>query len=217
MARIKNIDKLTLKDMMFNLEDYSGLSDGLVQLPIPEYIKIDGKYFFVPVDMDEFTEKLCYGQRLFIAQKEVNDFGVIIRIMDGYYYPQFTKRPWNADNALKFGSKILDCLTKDVFPIGQHMIKLIAEMAEQERKLIHRDPSKIELAAGIEKLNGFAEMTSLDFLRDTMKITIEQVLLTPYKECLVRFMIAKETEEYKERYLQLMQEINKSESKYQQK
>lgn len=87
-------------------------------------------------------------------------------------------------------------------------------MADREKQLLHRTPSKMELAAGIEKLNIFSELNSIDFLRDVMKITVAEVLLTPYKECLVRFMIAKETEEYRERYFELMKEDMKVKSKY---
>ena len=79
-------------------------------------------------------------------------------------------------------------------------------MTERERNLLHREPSKLERAAGIEKLNRFADLTSLDFLRDEMKMPIEEVLLQPYNECLVRFMLAKEKADYQERYYKLLHE-----------
>ena len=43
MAQIKNIEHLTLGEMISNFDLYSGLPDGLAQLPIPEYIKIGKK------------------------------------------------------------------------------------------------------------------------------------------------------------------------------
>jgi len=43
---------------------------------------------------------------------------------------------------------------------------------------------------------------------------VPEVLLTPYDECLVRFMIAKETADFQERYFKLMQEDSKRKSKY---
>jgi hypothetical protein len=58
-------------------------------------------------------------------------------------------------------------------------------------------------------------MTSLHFLRDAMKITVPEVLLTPYNECLVHFMIAKEQAVFQERYFQLMKEANEPKKKYQ--
>jgi hypothetical protein len=216
MARIKELKDLTLKEMMFNFQEYSGLPDGLVQLPVPERIKIKGKYYSVPEDYEQFTKSLCYGQRLFLSQKEDKDFGVIIRVIDGYYYSLVTGNKWDADKALLFGKYVLHLHVKDLYPVAMHLINLVAELAEREKQLLFREPSKIELAAGIEKLNIFSELSSLDFLRDAMKITIAEVLLTPYKECLVRFMIAKETEEYRERYFQLIQETTKPKSKYKQ-
>jgi hypothetical protein len=87
-----------------------------------------------------------------------------------------------------------------------HLIGLIAETLTREEKLLHRQPTKKELAAGIEKLNPFAELSSLDFLRDNMNITMQEVMLAPYNECLVRFMLAKETMEYQERYYKLLNE-----------
>jgi len=211
---MKSIDKLTLKIMMLNFQNYIGFPDGLIQLPIPEYIKIDGKLLSIPKDLKEFTDNLCYGQRIFLTQKEDNDFGVIIRVMDGYYYPLVTNNKWDGDKALLFGKEILKCKVQELYPTAMHLITLVGEMIEREQKLLHREPSKIELAAGIEKLNVFSELTALDFLRDVMKITVPEVLLTPYNECLVRFMIAKETAEFQERYYELIKEEGKPKSKY---
>lgn len=213
MARIKSIDKLTLQEMMLNFDLYIGLPDGLIQLPVPDYIKIKGKYYPVSQTLDEFSKAICYGQRLFLARKEDNDFGLIIRMIDGYYYPLVTVKKWDEDKALLFGKYVLLCTVKELYPVAMHLVKLVSEMAEREQKLLHREPSKIELAAGIEKLNVFSELTALDFLRDAMKCTVPEVLLTPYNECLVRFMIAKEQAEFQERYYELMKE-EKPKSKY---
>lgn len=40
MERIKQIDKLTLFDMIKYPELYSGLADGLIDLPLPDKLKI---------------------------------------------------------------------------------------------------------------------------------------------------------------------------------
>jgi hypothetical protein len=211
---ILNIDKLTLKEMMFNFHYYMGLPDGLIQLPTPEKLKIGRKKCTIPRDLKEFTDSLCYGQRIFLTQKEDNDFALIVRIIDGYYYSLITKHKWDADKALLFGKNVINCKVKDLYPVSMHLTSLISEMAEREHKLLHREPSKMELAAGIEKLNVFNELTSLDFLRDAMKCTVPEVLLTPYNECLVRFMVAKETVDFQERYYELMKKDSGPKSKY---
>jgi hypothetical protein len=205
MAHVKHIDKLTIKDMMRDLASYAGLTEGLVQLPLPDRIKIGRKQYGIPGTMDEFSDKICYGQRLFLARAEDNDVGLIIRMMDGYYFPIVTNELWNEDKSLLFGNKILNCRVKELYPVAMHLITMVSEIAERELKLLHKEPSKVEKAAGIEKLNVFSELNALDFLRDAMQITVPEVLLTPYNECLVRFMNAKETRDYQERYFDLMQ------------
>ncbi|GEM_PF-2341724 len=206
MARIKKIDKLTFRDLIINYETYQGLPDGLIQLPPPVSITIDGAKYHIPTDYAEFEASLCYGQRMYLVAEETDDFGVIIRILTGYYFPIVTKDKWDNENALLFGRKVINCKAKEVYPVAALLIKHLGQLAERERNLLHREPTKLERAAGIEKLNVFSDLTSLDFLRDEMKITTEEVLLQPYKECLVRFMLAKEKYEYQERLFKLMQE-----------
>jgi hypothetical protein len=199
MARL---DKLTLLEM-FNDPVYSGLADGLIQLPVPNEIKIGKKLYAIPVDLSEFTANICYGQRLFIVRKENNDYGSILRMIDGYYYPLVTKLLWDEEKALLFGKKVLTCKAIELYPVAMHLITLVSEMVTREQKLLHREPKPIEKAAGIDKLSKFAELDSLDFLRDALKCTTEQVMLTSYNECLVRFMQAKETSDYLERKFKL--------------
>jgi len=212
---MKSIDAITLADMVNDIGLYYGLPDGLIQLPVPDYLKIAGQKLSVPGDLKEFTEAICYGQRIFLTQKEENDFGLIVRMIDGYYYPKATKNKWDADKALLFGKLVINLHVKDLYPLAMHLVTLIGELVEQEQRLLHREPSKMELAAGIEKLNVFSELTSLDFLRDAMKCTVPEVLLTPYNECLVRFMIAKETADFQDRYTKLMKEESEPKRKFQ--
>jgi hypothetical protein len=207
MARLR-LEKITLLNMIDDPK-LSTLADDLVQLPVPESIKIKGKYYPVPQTYEEFCKNLVYGQRLFIARKEDNDYGIIIRVLDGYYYPMVTVNKWDEDQALLFGKYILNLSVIQIYPVAMHLVNLISEVAAREQKLLHRNPSKLELAAGIERLNPFTELLSLDFLRDAMKVTVPEVIQTPYNECLVRFMIAKEQAEFQDRYIELSKEESK--------
>jgi hypothetical protein len=202
--------EVTLKDMILRFDKYYGLPDGLIKLPVSDFLKIKRKKLPIPKDSKELADNICYGQRLFFSRKEENDFGLIIRMIDGYYYTKYTGEKWDEDKALLFGKIVITCDVKELYPTAMHLVNLVGELVEREQKLLHREPSKIELAAGIEKLNVFSELTSLDFLRDAMKCTVPEVLLTPYNECLVRFMIAKETNDYQSRYFELMNEESKS-------
>ena len=213
MERLKPIDKITLKDMYNDMQLYSGLADGLIQLPLPEYFTLK-KNYPIPKDLDEFTENICYGQRLFLIRKEENDIAMILRLIDGYYYPIVTGEPWDEKKSLLFGKRVVNCKIIDLYPLAMHLVALVSEMSERENKLLHRSPTKQEKVAGIDKLSIFSELTSLDFLRDSLKKTIDEVILTPYNECLVRFMLAKETAAYQERYFDVLKREAESKNKF---
>jgi hypothetical protein len=213
MAHVIPIHKLTLGQMMARNDEYGGLAEGLSQFGVPDQIRIGKRKYAVPQTMDEFTGNICYGQRMFFARDEPNDYGVIVRVIDGYYYPIVTGKKWDQDCALLFGKIVLTCVVQDLYPVVIHIINLIGEMITREQKLLHREPSKVELAAGVEKLNVFAEMSALNFLRDSMKITVGEVLLTPYNECLVRFMHEKATQDFNRQYADLLNQEYKAKNK----
>jgi len=214
---MKHIDLLTLRDMKLYPNLYGGLADGLIELPCPDKIKIGRKSYPIPDTLEKFSNNICYGQRLYLCRKEENDIDLCVRLVLGYYYPEITGRKWNEDKTLLIREKIVTCKAKEIYPTTVMLTNLIKDVAAREQELLNRKPSKVELAAGIEKLDPFSELNALDFLRDTMKITIEEVLLTPYNECLVRFLNAKEISDYQNRYYEIMRkDIVPIKSKYQQ-
>lgn len=214
MASGKRLDKIIFRDMILHPDLYGGLSDGLVQLPVPETIRIHHKTMAVPKTLDEFSDRICYGQRLFLMNEEPTEPAVILRIMTCYYFPLITGRKWDEDLCLHIGKYILTCTAILIYPVAMHLIRLLGELADREKSLIHREPTKIELAAGIEKLNVFSKLASLDYLRDLMKISVPEVLLTPYSECLVRLMMAHEQEEYQKRYMEILRIQSDPKKKY---
>jgi len=88
------------------------------------------------------------------------------------------------------------------------LVKLMGDLAERERKLLHREPTKQERAAGIERLNVFSDLTALLFLQQSFNCTEAQVAEKPYNDCLVRFMLQKEQNAYAER----LQDVYQKES-----
>ena len=212
MARVTQIFKLTLRQMMFD-PSYHALADDLRNFPVPDTIRISRNRYPVPLDFTTFSKSICYGQRLFMTREENNDFGAIFRIMDGYYHPIVTGKKWDEDDAIVFGKNILNCKVFELYPVVMLLINYMAELVKREQRLLQRELKKIERAAGVEKLAPYSELISLDFLRDVMKITIPEVLQTPYNECLVRFMLNKEIEDYRERYAELSRIESESNNK----
>jgi hypothetical protein len=124
-------------------------------------------------------------------------------MIDGYYYPIVTKNKWDENKSLLFGKKILLLKVINLYPIAMHLVSLMAELAEREKKLLHREPSKQEQAAGIDKLAKFAELTALKHLMSSLGRSREEVLLTPYNDCLVEFMLTKEQGMFAERLTEI--------------
>ena len=202
MEKLKRIDRLTLFDMIKHPEIYSGLPEGLIELPLPDEFKIGKKLLTIPSDREQYANSICYGQRIYLARKEENDYDMIIRHIGGYYLNGYKENI----KVLTLIKKVVSCKAKEIYPIALHLVNLMSELTINEQKLLHREPTKMEIAAGIEKLDVYAELNVLDFLRDVMKITIKEVWETPYNECLVRLMNAKEIMDYQERYYKLQNE-----------
>lgn len=201
MGRLKPISKITLKHLLFEPEKYASLADTLSQLSAPDTIRFK-KLYQVPDTLESFSSNICYGQRLYLTISETTDVGIILRYIAGYYYTQ-VNGVWNEKEALKFGSEVLPMRAVDVYPIAIRLIELMGQLAERERKLLHREPSADERAAGIESLNKYSELTSLIFLTEQFKCTDAEVLLKPYDDCLVRFMLAKDQNAFQQRLIEL--------------
>jgi hypothetical protein len=209
MEIIIPIEQLTLKQIVKHQDRYSSLIDDLANLPCPGEIRIGLKYFHVPQDINELTETICFGQRLFLAEKTHDDLETIIHTIIGYYYPYIFKY-WDRDKTKKVLPKIYNCNAVELFPAGYQILKLTGELIEREKKLLYRKIKSEEIQAGIDKLNKYSDIASIDFLREKKHlINDNEIMLLPYSECLVRFMKEKEEQEYAER----LREVYEAKSK----
>lgn len=202
------VRKLTLRRMTVEEARYAGLAKGLATLPVPDSLRLGRKVLPVPKDMEELCGNITYGQRLFFTQKEGFDTGIILRLVAGYYYTLYTGCTWNEKRALSFGKIVLNSLAKDLYPVATHLTELMEQLVARESKLLQRQPTKQEKAAGIERLAKFADLTSLLFLQESFRCTAEQVMLAPYDDCLVRFMLAKEQNQFNERLTEIYRKEN---------
>jgi hypothetical protein len=194
---------LQLKHVLKRPDRYLSLIDDLVGLPCPDKLLIGLKEYHIPSNLDELTDTICYGQRLYLAEKQTTDLGTILHVITGYYYT-LTGHSWNRDKAKVNFNK---CLAIDLFPAGLRILSLMGDLVEREQKLLNRKIKPEEAQAGIERLNKFAELSAIDYLRTSKNLkTDDEVMNLSYAECLVRFLQEKEIQEYRER----LQEINGS-------
>jgi hypothetical protein len=198
------VRKLTLWHVLFAPERYAGIVEGLSSLPVPPVLRIGRRTMPVPEDLEVFCANLCYGQKLYLTTEEPFDVGVILRYVAGYFYPVYTGKRWDERRALLFGKKILSSPVVTLYPVAIHLVSLMEQLAKREHTLLHREPTTEERAAGVETLNRFATLTSLIFLQEQFHCTADEVMLLPYDDCLVRFMLAKEEGAYRERLMAIM-------------
>ena len=207
-TKVVPVRKLTLRRMTLEPHRYAGLAEGLAELPLPDTLRIGRRRMAIPQTLDELSSSLTYGQRMYLTQHEGYDVGVILRLVAGYYYPLYTGRPWDERKALSFGAKVLSSLVVELYPVSKHLIGLMEQLTKRESTLLHREPTKQEKAAGIERLAKFADLTALLFLQDSFKTSAEQIMLAPYDDCLVRFMLANEQNKYAERLAEVHRKEN---------
>ncbi len=212
-----SIERMILKQMILDERNHT-LSEGLALLPLPDKIRIGFKFYSIPQNLDEYSESICYGQRIYLSEKDTdsngnevsNDFASILRFISGYFYPIVNNKPFTSNRAIKFNKVITYLKVAELYPITIHLIKLHSELIEREQKMLHREPSKQEKAAGIDELSIFSELAAIDFLRQSMGRTDNEVMLTPYNDCLVRFYQAKKQNAFNER----LTEVYKKEAQY---
>ncbi len=178
---------------------YSPVTESLIELPVPDIIEIGKRSFPVPGTLEDFSSNLSYAQRLFLATSEQFDVDLVIRIISGYYYPFYSGLKFDENKLLSIQSKIITLPVKVLYPVTHHILNLMGELVDREQKLLYREPSKQEKAAGIEKLSKYSTLTSLLFLMESFRMTESEVMQQPYDDCLVRFMLAKEQNEFSER------------------
>lgn len=209
MDGMKNIELVTLADMVAHPELYWSLADQLTGLPCPSVFMVER----VPEDIEQFTERLSYGQKYFMTAEEKNDVNVIIRYIGGYFFPLLTSKPWVESECLKWCETIKFMPVVDLYPITFRLTELMLEVVEREKKLLERKPSKQEQAAGIEKLNKFADLSAVKFLQREFGISREAVMQLPYNDCLVEFLYNHELQAYEQRLAEIYRKENEDKAK----
>lgn len=211
--RVKPVNELTLADMLIYPWRYNGLSDGLAQLPTPEYITIGRKRYPVPTTMEHFGDTITYGQKMWFQRGEQSDIGLVFRYIAGYYTPMVTGETWDEKNITRIEKIIVNSLAIEMYPAAYHLIDLMTQLVERELKLLQREPTKQERAAGIEKLGKYAELMAITFLMDQFKCSESDVMAKPYNDCLVRFMLQRDQNAYADRLADVYKRENESKTK----
>ena len=209
MDGMKNIELVTLADMVARPDLYWSLAEQLTTLPCPSVFMVEE----VPENIEQFTERLSYGQKYFMSAQEKNDVNVIIRYVGGYFFPLLTGKPWDESECLKWCECLKPMPVVDLYPITFRLTELMLEVVKREKELLERKPSKQEQAAGIEKLNRFSELSAIKFLQKEFGVSRDAVMQLPYNECLVEFVYSHEVQAYEQRLAEIYRKENEDKAK----
>jgi hypothetical protein len=75
----------------------------------------------------------------------------------------------------------------------------MTQLIDRELKLLKREPTKQEKAAGIDKLGKYADLMAVTFLMESFRCSESDVMMKPYNDCLVRFMLQRDQNAYADR------------------
>lgn len=212
-TRVKMPHELRLKDVALYRFRYEGLTDGLSRLPVPDSIKIGRRRYWVPQTMEQFSDTITYGQKMYFGRGGDDDIELAFRYICGYYMPLVTDQPWDEKNIIAFRKNIVNSFAIEVFPVALHLITLMAQLVERELKLLKREPTKQEKAAGIERMGKFAELMAVMFLTESFNCSENELMQKSYGDCLVRFMLQHEQNAFAERLANVYQKENESKIK----
>lgn len=210
---IKPIDRITMLDMFRFPWRYDGIGDGLAELPCPEYITIGRKRYPVPQTMDEFSDVITYGQRMYLSHIGTGDKSIVVQYVSTFYATFITGVSWDEKKLDRIQKIVVHSHVIELYPVAFQFIKFMTALVERELKLLQREPSRHERMAGIDKLGKFAELTAIMFLTESFKCSESEVMAKPYNDCLVRFMLQKEQNAFAERLAEVFKRENESKTK----
>lgn len=199
-----HVDFLTLRRLFKIKGDKTPLVEQLEQLPCPYNLRIGLKYYHVPRNVNEFRDKLVWGQRLMMATMCENEIDAMVNFVANYYYPIVTKKPFDEEGVKKFFDKLVSCQGKELFPVLLRMVKLFEETLQIENKQLNSKPDKTAIAAGVNDLSIFSDLTILEMIAEKCRVELEkEAHLVSYNTVFALLLKEKRTAEFNKRYQEL--------------
>lgn len=199
-----HVDYLTLKRLFRIKGDKSILVEQLEQLPCPSEIRIGLRYYPVPRNVNEFRDKIVWGQRLMMATMCENEIDALVNFVANYYYPMARKKPFSETGVIKFFDRIVTCQAKELFPVLLRMVTLFEETLQIENKQLNSKPDRTAVAAGINELSIFSDLTILEMIADKCRVELEkEAHLVSYNTVFALLLKEKKTAEFNKKYQEL--------------
>ena len=200
-----HVKYLTLKKLL-TLSTKHGcnkLIDQLCELPCPDKIRIGLRYYHVPKSIEEFTESICWGQRLFMSSEQSTELEALLYLLACYYQPQITKSQFDEKKVIKVFKRLLSSNAIELFPAVNRLSFLFAKAVQNETDKLNGTVTREMRAAEIDRLKPFAELSILQTISDKCKVPLMEAHLVEYNVVFAILWAEKETADFNKRYQEL--------------
>ena len=198
------INWLTLRRLFHLKGNIEQLQQDLYELPCPDRIRIGFKTYRVPTTVQELSDNICWGQRLFAMSPQKNDLESFLFLVSNYYQPIVTGKEHSEEAAVKFYRKITRCHVNELYPVAFRMANLFSDLVKNEHDKLSGNITKEMKAAEIEKLNVFADFNILKMVANELKVDIRQAHLIEYNIVFTLLLSEKESMDFNARYNEII-------------
>jgi len=205
-----HVKHLTLKRLinLASKHDCSILLNQLAELPCPTKLRIGVREYAIPNSIEQFTDNICWGQRLYMASKQTNEFESILYLIASFYQPILDKSKFDDEKVLNTFVRLLNCNADEILPVLNRFSIFFADMIANEMAKLNREVTREMRAAEINKLQPFSDMSILELIAERCKVPLLEAHLINYNIVLVLLWKDKETDEFGKRYNELMTSRN---------
>jgi hypothetical protein len=176
----------------------------------PEKINIEGIEFnpLLDIKTKTFGQKIAF--QMAVAEKEIDIIDNVLTILDIYFQPILTSKPFNPDESEKYKSIISEQLSlTDAFSIHQNYRKQLLDVIDREKAMLSKKPTFEQMRAGISMFDEFGVMNIVDTLANGDVLKYDAILNLEYNTVFLKLRKSYVESIFQENYSKVLSQKNK--------
>lgn len=178
---------------------------------IPKKIIIEG----IEINPDFDIKTKTFGQKIAfqmaVAEKGIDIIDNVLTILDIYFQPILTSKPFDPDESEKFKTLISEHLSlTDAFAISQNYRKQLSDIVEREQTSLNKKPTVEQMRAGISMFDEFGVMNIVDTLAGGDVLKYDAILNLEYNTVFLKLRKSNVESIYQENYSKILAQKNKT-------
>lgn len=174
-----------------------------IELEVPDKMAIQGKEYPIPQDirLETFGQKISLQIHLKMAEKnELNIIEIIPMTLAIYLYPVVTGKLYDEDRARELIPLIKEVNLLDAYAVSSFFFAQFDEVINNEIKQIPNSDDPKQSQAGIQKLQPFGILSTVDALANGDMLKYDEVMLQRYCDVFAKLKFDYEKSEFQTRY-----------------